>query len=223
LVTAWFMLAVGVAAEPVLIKSPQPAYPIKQVVDASIERRCALRVTLDLDGSPERVEVVTCDPEIEALTVKKVARWRWTPPPTRGMVLPVEVVFSPPSSSAAPAAPDYWRRNELGQCAAHLRVTPEGRVSLVRAADGCAVRARDLSPPPRPRSLEKHPPLLCDLTFISREGAADDIDTFRCPLAVTAWMVDALQAWTFEAATADPRPWSVIIQLDGPQASTPSP
>lgn len=215
MVLSWFV-AGALAGGPELVRAPQPQYPSRQVRDASIERRCSVDVALDLDGHPATITPVVCDPEVADFTLKKLKKWRWSPPPISGMVLRVDIVYTPPSAEAAFSRPDYWRRNEAGECTAHLTVSPSGHAAILRQQEGCTATVRDVPAPPHPEKLLKHAPVLCDLTFIAKDGVAHDIERFRCPTWTWAWATDVLQAWRWSQRTDQPEPWSVILEIDGP-------
>ena len=215
LIALWWVVAF--AQEPALKKSPQPSYPTSQVYDASVERRCELAVTIDREGRPSDVRPLVCDPEVEAWTVKKLYKWRWEPPSISGLVVKVNIVYTPPAMSRAAADPDYWRRREVGACTAHVRVAADGTPSMYRMTDGCTVTLAPVPATPE-KATKKKAPLMCDLTFIAREGKATDVDRFRCPMPVWSHTLDVLQAWQWSQRTEKPEPWSVILQFDGAPA-----
>lgn len=210
----------ALAQEPALRRSPPPNYPTSQVYDASVERRCQVAVTLDREGRPSHVEPLECDPEVADWTVDKLYRWRWEPPSISGLVVTVDVVYTPPAMARAAADPDYWRRRERGQCSAHVRLSADGAPSMYRLSDGCEVTSSAVEPTPE-RALRRKVPVMCDLTFIARDGRATDVDRFRCPLSVWPHALAVVQAWTWSQRDEKPEPWSLILQLDGPTSGPP--
>ncbi len=203
-------------------RSSRRIYPRKLYRDRSEPHTCDVRAVLDDRGRPVEIQPDGCvDEPLYEHTVKRVLKDRWVKPTPPGAVVPVSVTYVPPVDAMGYPEASYFRRRDGVVCRAHVEIEMDGSASIARSEGRCGLVLDTL--PATPEAVPRGPvPEVCTLTFLAKDGAATEIERFRCGLHLwkpSLAVVRALQ-WPHSAdRSAGPQPWSVILQFDGPTAA----
>lgn len=200
------------SAEPVLRKEARMPYPVRDVYDASVERRCVVEVEVDANGKPASIRAgAPCDEGVQRRTLKRMKRWRWEK--EQAGSTQVEVVYVPPVLQLEPLSPDTWRWRELPTCHVRLVIDLAGAITVAEADEGCTPTVTQAPPTPEPY-VAKRAPEVCQMVFLATEGGAQSIERFRCDLRQAKHWATVVRAQTWPLLDGS-TPYSLIVQLQG--------